>query len=79
MKIKRWDGFSATNMEKLAYIKLNRQTACPPRSAACRAVAILRRLIPVNQGRGYEDALSTQRVQFAFGHGGDHSSYVAPH
>jgi hypothetical protein len=66
-------------MEKLAYIKLNRQTACPPRSAACRAVAILRRLIPVNQGRGYADALSAQRVQFAFGHGGDHSSYVAPH
>jgi hypothetical protein len=55
-------------MEKLAYIKLNRQTACPPRAA-----------VPVNQGRGYADALSAQRVQFAFGHGGDHPSYVAPH
>ena len=52
-------------MEKLAYIKLNRQTACPPRAA-----------VPVNQGRGYADALSAQRVQFAFGHGGDHSCYV---
>jgi hypothetical protein len=39
---------------------------CPPRST-----------VPVNQERGYVDVVSTQRVQFAFGHGGDHSSYVA--
>jgi hypothetical protein len=54
MKIKRWNGFSVTNaslMEaKLPYIRLNRQTPCPPRGAARRAAAVLRRLIPVNQG-----------------------------
>jgi hypothetical protein len=42
MKIKRWNGFSVTNATqkeaKLTYIKLNRQTPCPPRSA-----------VPVNQ------------------------------
>ena len=42
-KNKRWNGFSVTNAtlmeEKLAYIKLNSQTACPPRTA-----------VPVNQG-----------------------------
>jgi RHS repeat-associated protein len=52
-EMKRWDGFSVTNASqneaKLTYVRLNRQTPCPPRGAACRAVAVLRRLIPVNQ------------------------------
>src|SRR6266567_7205083 len=43
MKLKRWDGFSATNASqseaKLAYVRLNSQTPCPPRGA-----------VPVNQG-----------------------------
>ena len=41
----RWNGFSPANPShnegKLAYVKLNRQTPCPPRGA-----------VPVNQGRG---------------------------
>jgi hypothetical protein len=48
---------------KLAYIKLNRQTPCPP----CGAV-------PVNQeccGSSF-----TRNTRIAFGHGGDHPSYV---
>ncbi len=78
MKIERWNSFSVTNASqseaKLTYIKLNRQTPCPPRGAACRAVAVLRRLIPVNQeccGRFF-----TRNTRLAFGHGGDHPSYV---
>jgi hypothetical protein len=51
MKIKRWNGFSVTNDSqseaKLTYIRLNRQTPRPPRDAACRDAAVLRRLIPV--------------------------------
>ena len=43
-KIKRRDSFSVTNASqneaKLTYIRLNRQTPCPPRGA-----------VPVNQGR----------------------------
>ncbi len=50
-------------MRKLAYIKLNRQAACPPRAA-----------VPVNQrmmGGSF-----TRHAQFAFGHGGDQPGYV---
>jgi hypothetical protein len=79
MKIERWNGFSVTNASpnegELTYIKLNRQTPCPPRGAACRALAVLRRLIPVNQGccrRSF-----THNTRIAFSHGGDHPSYVA--
>ena len=36
-RIKRWNGFSVTNASqheaKLTYVKLNRQTPCPPRGA----------------------------------------------
>ena len=33
-EIKRWNGFSAAEpSERTAYIKLNCQTACPPRAA----------------------------------------------
>jgi hypothetical protein len=57
------DSFLAANIEKLAYIKLNRQTPCPPRGA-----------VPVNTRRLWE-ALSLQ-PRLAFGHGGDRLSYV---
>jgi hypothetical protein len=33
---------------KITYIRLNSQTPCPPRGAARHAVAVQRRLIPVN-------------------------------
>jgi len=33
-EIKRWNGFSAAEpSERVAYVKLNRQTTCPPRAA----------------------------------------------
>ena len=42
----RWNSFSPANPSqnegKLGYVKLNRQTPCPPRGA-----------VPVNQGRGF--------------------------
>ena len=64
----RWISFSATNASereaKLAYIKLNSQTPCPPRGA-----------VPVNQERTWE-ALSFCSFQFAFGDGCDRPSYV---
>jgi len=61
--MERWNGFSATNASqsegKLAYIKLNIQTPCPPRGA-----------VPVNQGRAWE-AISFCPFQIEFGHGCD--------
>src|SRR6267378_7346396 len=49
---------------KIAYIKLNRQTPCPPRGA-----------VPVNPWV-LSEILSTLNTRFAFGHGGDHPGYV---
>jgi len=64
--IKRWNGFSAAEpSESTAYIQLNRQTPCPPRSA-----------VPVNQGCRISSF--THGIQFAFGHGGDHPNYARP-
>ena len=64
MKNKRWKTFSAAEpSERTAYIKLNRQTAGPPRTA-----------VPVNQRGGVGSF--TRNTQFAFGHGGDPASYV---
>jgi hypothetical protein len=68
-KFKRWNSFSVTNatqnVAKLTYVRLNRQMPCPPRST-----------VPVNQGCGWR--FFTLRTQFAFGDGGDHTSYVSP-
>jgi hypothetical protein len=66
-KIKRRDGFSAAEPgESAAYVKLNRQTPCPPRGA-----------VPVNQ----ECRISsfTHGFQFVFDNGGDQPGYVRPH
>ena len=49
-------------IKKLAYIRLNSQTPCLPRSA-----------VPVNQECGGK--FFTRHIQFAFGHGCDHSTY----
>ena len=65
MKFKRSDGFSATNDKKLAYIKLNIPTACPPRTA-----------VPVNTKTWFREFVSSQHAQFAFGNGCDRPSYV---
>jgi hypothetical protein len=65
-KNKRWDSFSPTNASqrrKARLLKLNRQTACPPRTA-----------VPVNQGRHISSC--THNIQFAFGNDGDHPGYV---
>ena len=51
---------------KIAYIKLNIPTACPPRTA-----------VPVNTRARFCESVSSQHAQFAFGQGCDHSSYVA--
>jgi hypothetical protein len=68
MRIKCWSSFSATNASqreaKLAYIKLNSKTSCPPRGA-----------VPVNRGRTWE-TLSFCSIRLAFGHGCDRPSYV---
>jgi len=67
MEIKRWNSFSPTNASqrrKARLLKLNRQTACPPRTA-----------VPVNQGCRISSF--THGIRFAFGHGGDYPSYVA--
>ena len=53
---------AAEPSERTAYIKLNRQTPCPPRGA-----------VPVNQGCRL--SFFTHDLRFGFGHGGDHSSY----
>jgi hypothetical protein len=57
----RWGSFSATNPsrseEKLAYVTLNTQTPCPPRSA-----------VPVNTGAWLREFVSPQHARFAFGH-----------
>ena len=58
----RYERFSSE--AKLAYIRLNIQTPCPPRGA-----------VPVNQGRTWE-ILSFCSFRIAFGHGCDCSSYV---
>jgi RHS repeat-associated protein len=64
---KRWRGFSAGEpRESPAYVKLNSQMPCPPRGT-----------VPDNQGRGLTGVISTQRAQFAFGHGCDPARYVA--
>jgi len=69
MKIKRWKSFSATNgsqnERKLAYIRLNSQTPCPPRGA-----------VPVNTGAWFCEAVSSQHARFAFGNDCDCPSYV---
>jgi len=57
--------FSATEpSESAAYIKLNRQTACPPRAA-----------VSVNQGGRL--SFFTLGLQFAFDSGGDQPDYVS--
>ncbi len=57
----RWDIFTAE--AKLAYIKLNIQTPCPPRSA-----------VPVNSRAWFRKCVSTQHARFAFDHGCDCSN-----
>lgn len=52
MKINAGLASRPANQEKLGLHQLNIPAPCPPRSAACRAVADSRRLIPVNQERG---------------------------
>jgi hypothetical protein len=64
MKDKRWKGFSTDEpSESSAYIRLNIQTPCPPRSAS--------RSTKHNVGGSF-----TLITQFAFGYGCDLASYV---
>jgi hypothetical protein len=51
-------------IRKLASIRLNSQTPCPPRGA-----------VPVNRVK-VSGNFSFQRFQIAFGHGCDHFTYV---
>jgi hypothetical protein len=65
MENKRRTGFSAAEPSESAdYIPLNRQTACPPRTA-----------VSVNQG--CRISYFTHGIQFAFDNGGDQPGYVA--
>jgi len=52
------------NEAKLAYVRLNNQTPCPPRGT-----------VPVNQGRTWE-AISFCSFRIALGHGCDYPGYV---
>jgi hypothetical protein len=65
MKMERWNSFSATNASqseaKLAYIRLNIQTPCPPRGA-----------VPVNQRRTWEVVSLCSSFWIAFGDGCDY-------
>ncbi len=88
--MKRCDGFSATNATrneaKLAYIRLNSQTPCPPpafarrfgatsRGAACPAIAR-----SDGGSRSTKDVVGgsfTLNIQIAFGDGCDRHSYVS--
>jgi hypothetical protein len=66
MKIKRRIGFSvAEPSERAAYLKLNHQTPCPPRST-----------VPVNTRAWFREFVSPQHARFAFGNDGDHPGYV---
>jgi hypothetical protein len=65
MKNKRWNGFSATNQVK-ARLHQTKPPNALPTSERC----------PGSPKARLCGAVSTQRAQFAFGHGGDHSSYV---
>jgi hypothetical protein len=63
---KCWHSFSADEpRESSACFKINSQIPCPPRGT-----------VPDNQGRGLTGVISTQRAQFAFGHGCDPASYI---
>jgi hypothetical protein len=65
LTLERLLGYERFSSEaKITYIKLNRQMRCPPRGT-----------VPVNTRMRYK--LFTHNIQFAFGHGGDHSSYVS--
>src|SRR5712692_9732843 len=77
--MKHCDGFSATNASqneaKLAYIRLNSQTPCPPRGAACPAIARSdggSRLTKDVVGGSF-----TLNTRIAFGDGCDRHSYVS--